>query len=306
MKVGVIGAGNIGATAAQRIAEADLADVVLVDIVPGKARALGLDLSSAASVMRHSRKIIGTEDYRDIAKADIVIMAAGQARAPGQNRADLLLNNAKIVRDTAQRIARYCPGSIIIVITNPVDVMTYLVCQVTGFRKTQIIGMSGVSDCARFNMLVAEELNTASRDVQSVIIGPHSDEMVILPRFSTVSGTPLLQLLPREKIERIMADTRSFGTRIVKLLGAGSAYYGPSAGIYLLADSIINDRKSILCASTYLSGQYGLKDLCIGVPVKIGRQAVEQIIELKLNEKEKDAFLSSTKAIKKLLKKLGV
>ena len=306
MKVVIIGAGDVGTTSAQRIVEADLADVVLMDIVEGKANAKALDLSSASSIIRNSRSVTGTTDYKDIAGADIVVVTAGQTRKPGQNREELLLKNAKIIKEVSKKIARYCLGSIVIVVTNPVDAMTYLAYKATGFSANQIIGMGGISDCARFNMLVAAELNTASHHVQSIIIGPHSDSMVILPRISTILGTPITELLPQDRIEKIIEETRKFGAKIVKLLGKGSAYYGPSAGIFLLVDSIINDRKDILCASSYLSGQYGLRDLCIGVPVKIGRLGIEKTIELKLNKKEKSEFLSSAKTVKKLIKKLGV
>ena len=306
MKVAIIGAGDVGAVAAQRIAEADLADVVLLDIVEGKAEALALDLSSASSIIRHSRSIAGTTDYKDIAGADIVVLSAGQTRKPGQNREDLLRTNAEIVKDIAQKISEHCFDSIIIVVTNPLDAMTYLTFKITGFSKTQIIGMGGVSDCVRFNMLVATELTITSHHVQSMIIGPHSDDMVILSRFSTVRGIPITELLPQDRIERIIDETRNFGARILKLTGKGSAYFGPSAGIFSLVDSIINDRKAILCASAYLDGQYGLQDLCIGVPVKVGRLGIDEIIELNLDKKEKNAFLASANSVKGLIKRLGV
>lgn len=305
MKVAIIGAGNVGATCAQRTIEADLADVVLVDIVEGKAQAVALDLSSAASIVRHSRSITGTTDYKQISGANIVVLTCGETRKPGQSREDLLLKNREIVTDVSQKIVQYCPAAIVIVVTNPVDVMTHLVYRTTGFLANQIIGMSGTSDCARFNMLVAGELNTASQNIQSIIIGPHSDNMMILPRLSTVLGIPITELLPQAKIERIIEETRHFGAKIVRLLGEGSAYYGPSAGIFSLVDSIINDRKSILCACSYLCGQYGLKDLCIGVPVKVGRGGIEEIIELKLTEEERRTFLALARQIKDLNKKVG-
>lgn len=306
MKVAIIGAGNVGASCAQRIAEADLADVVLVDIVPGKAEAVALDLSSACSIMRHWRSISGTTDYQEISGANIVVLTAGQARTPGQNREELLKNNAKIVQDISQKIAEYCPDSIVIVVTNPLDAMTYLTLKTTEFSANKIIGMGGVSDCARFNMLVARELNIAQGDIQSIIIGPHSDSMLILPRLSTVNGRPITELLAQDKIEKIIAETRSFGAKIVKLLGRGSAYYGPSAGVFSLVDSLINDRRNRLCASVYLNGNYGLKDLCIGTAVKIGRGGIEEVVELDLNDQEETEFLSSAKSVKDLIKGLGV
>ncbi|MCQ9207896.1 MAG: malate dehydrogenase [Omnitrophica bacterium] len=306
MKVAIIGAGNVGATSAQRIAEADLADVVLLDVVQGKAEAKALDLSSASSIIRHSRSITGTTDYQGIAEADIVVVTAGSARQPGQNRADLLLDNAKTIKDISKNLVEYCPDSIVIVVTNPLDAMTYLTLKTTGFAADRVIGMGGVSDSARFNMLVAAELNTASQHIQSVIIGAHANNMVILPRLSTVLGSSISELLPQDRIEKLIEETRNFGARIVKLLGKGSAYYGPSAGIFSLVDSIVKDSKSILCASVYLGGPYGLRDLCIGVPVKVGRLGIEEIIELKLEEKEKNDFLDSAESVKKLIKELGV
>jgi malate dehydrogenase len=305
MKVAIIGAGNVGATLALRIAEADLADVTLVDIVEAKAEALALDLSSAASIVGHSRSITGTTDYKEISGADVVVATCGEIRKPGQSREELLLKNSAIITDVSAKIARYCPGAIVIVVTNPVDVMTYLVYKTGKFSATRIIGMGGTSDCARFNMLVAAELNTASKNIQSIIIGPHSDNMLILPRLSTVLGIPITELLPQPKVKDIIDQTRHFGAKIVRLLGKGSAYYGPSAGAFLLVDSIINDRKNILCASIYLSGQYGLKDLCIGVPIKVGRIGIEEIIELKLTEEEKKTFLELARQLKNLNKKAG-
>lgn len=305
MRVAIIGAGSVGATSAQRIAEAGLADVVLVDTVPGKAEAAALDLTSASSIIGHSRSVTGTTDYKKIRGAGMVILTAGQTRGPGQSRAELLQSNAKIVKDVSRKVAQYCVGSIVIVVTNPLDAMTYLTFKTTGFAENQIVGMGGASDCARFNMLVAAELNIASHHIQSVIIGPHSDKMVILPRLSTISGASVSELLPQNRIEKLIEETRSFGAKIVKLLDKGSACYGPSAGIFSMVDAIINDRKSILCASVYLSGQYGLRDLCIGVPVKIGRMGIEKIIELKLNKQEKGQFLSSAKTVGNLIKNLG-
>lgn len=305
MKVAIIGAGAVGATSAQRIAEADLADLLLVDIVPGKAEACALDLSSASSITQHSRSIRGTTDFKKIAGADIVVITSGQTRKPQQSREDLIKNNAKIVKDVSGKIAQHCPGAIVIVVTNPLDAMTYLTYKATGFSANRVIGMGGVSDCARFNMLLGAELNTASQNIQSIIIGPHSDRMVILPRFSAVLGIPIVELLPKDRIKKIMEETRHFGAKIVALLGKGSAYFGPSAGVFLLVDSIINDRKNILCASTYLSGKYGLKDLCIGVPVKVGKKGIEEVIQLKLNKKEKSGFMSSALALSNQIKKLG-
>jgi len=306
VKVAIIGAGDVGRCVACRIAEADLADVVLVDIAEGKAQGCALDLSSASFLTRHARRITGTTDYKDITGADIVVLTAGNVRKPGQSREELLLNNARIVKDISQKLTQYCRGSIVIVVTNPLDAMTYLVCKTTKFSANQIIGMGGVSDCARFNMLAGAQLNTASFNIQSIIIGAHADSMLILPRLTTVQGTPITDLLPQTEIERIIEETRNFGARIVRLLGEGSACFGPSAGIFLLVDSIINDRKSILCASAYLSGQYGLEDLCIGIPLKLGSSGIEEIVELKLTEKEKDALFASATTVKNLIKKLGV
>jgi malate dehydrogenase len=306
MKVAIIGSGDVGATCAQRIAEAGLADVVLVDILEGKAEGKALDLSSAASIIGHSRCISGSADFKNIAGADIVISTCGQTRSPGQSREDLLSNNAKIIKEVSLKIAQYCPDAIVVVVTNPVDVMSYLTFKITGFSANRIIGMGGTSDCARFNMLVGAELNTDSRNIQSVIVGAHADNMVILPRLSTAKGKPITDLLPQDKIATIVDETRNFGARIVGLLGQGSAYFGPSAGTFLVVDSIINNRKNRLCASAYLCGQYGLQDLFVGVPLKIGKDGAEQIVELDLTEEEKKDFLASAKSIKESIKKLGV
>jgi malate dehydrogenase len=306
MKVAIIGAGDVGATCALRIAEADLADVVLLDIVEAKAKAVALDLNSASSIVRHSCSIIGTNDYQNIAGADIIVIAAGQTRKPNQRRQDLLHTNAQIIKKIAKKITHYCSGSIVIVVTNPVDVLTYLVYKITGFGANQVIGMGGVSDCARFNMLVAEALHTSSHFIQSVIIGPHSDKMVVLPRMSTMQGIPISELLPAKRIKKIVEDTQNFGAKIVQLLGSGSAYYGPSAGIFSLVDAIINDRKSVVCACVYLAGQYGLQDVCIGVPINLGKFGVEQIIELHLTKKENSLLRIAAKEIKDSIKHLGV
>lgn len=304
MKVAIIGAGDVGKTTAQRIAEADLADVILVDIVRGKAEAIALDLNSATSIIRHSRSIIGTTDYKQISGADIIVLTAGRTRRPGEDREQLLQNNANIVKNISQKIVKYCRDPIVLVVTNPLDVMTYLVKKITAYSANKIIGMGGVSDCARFNMLLAAELNAEIKNVKSVIIGAHADSMVILPRLSTVAGVAITKLLAEDKIERLINETRNFGAKIVRLMGQGSAYYGPSAGIFALVDSIINDRKGLFCASTYLTGQYGVTDLCIGSLVKIGRLGVEEIIETKLDKKEKMAFLASAAAVKELIKKV--
>ncbi|NQS99877.1 MAG: malate dehydrogenase, partial [Candidatus Omnitrophica bacterium] len=283
MKVVIIGCGDVGASSAARIAEANLADVVMLDIVPGKAEARALDLRSAASITKQTRQIEGTDNYEQIAGADIVVVASGQARTPGQSREDLLQNNGNIIKDVSAKLSRYCPGAVVIVVTNPLDVMTYLALKTTGFPANRIIGMGGVSDCARFNMLIAAELKTAASNIQSMIVGAHGDSMVILPRFSTANGKALTEVLPENKIEEIAAQTRHFGARIVKLLGKGSAYFGPSAGVFSLVDSIVNDRNILLSASVFLSGQYGLQDVCIGVPVKVGRTGITKIVQLELN-----------------------
>lgn len=307
MKIAVIGAGDVGAAVAQRVAEAGLADVVLLDIIAGKAEARALDLSSAAAIIRHPFSITGTTEYKDIAGSDIVVITAGMVRKPGQSREDLLLSNTGIIKSVAQKIAEYCPGSIIIVVTNPLDAMTYLVYKTTGFFFNRVIGMGGVSDCARLSMLAAIELNTTPSDIHSLIIGAHSDSMVVLPRFTTVKGIPIKDLLPAEKIKQIVKDTCNFGAKIVHLLGAkGSASFGPSAGVYALIEAIAHNRRSILCVSCYLNGQYGLTNVCAGIPAKIGRKGVEEIIELNLEPSEKTQLLSSTEEIKKLIQKIGV
>lgn len=307
MKIAIIGAGDVGAQTAQRVAEAGLADVALLDIAAGKAEARALDLSSASAIVRHTLSITGTTEYQDIAGADIVVITAGMTRKPGQSRGDLLLSNAAVVKNVSQKIAEYCPDAIIIVVTNPLDAMTYLVYKTTGFPANRIIGMGGVSDCARFSMLAGRKLNTAPCDIHSIIIGAHSDSMAVLPRFITAKGIPITDLFSEERIEEIIKDTRNFGARIVQLLGAaGSASFGPAAGVYALVEAIVHNRRSILCVSCYLDGQYGLSKICAGVPAKIGRNGVEEIIELNLEQSETAQLLSSAEEIKRLIEKLGV
>ncbi|MFH1045942.1 MAG: malate dehydrogenase [Candidatus Omnitrophota bacterium] len=304
MRIAVIGAGNVGAATAMRIAEADLADVVLIDIVEGKAAGIALDISSASAIVRHSRSLIGSSDYADLEGAEIVVMTAGFARKPGESRDDLLLKNAAVVKEVAAQIARYCPEAIVIVVTNPLDAMAYLLYKTTNFACAQIIGMGGTSDCARLNMLIADELNTNVQNIQSMIIGAHGDSMVVLPRLCTVQGIPISDLLSEEKVSDIIEQTRHFGAHVVELLGQGSAYYGPSAGVLQLVDAIVHDRKSVLCASTFIDGQYGLNNIFIGIPVKIGRSGIEEIIELELNEEEKTDFIYSVNKVRETIEKL--
>lgn len=306
MKVSIIGAGNVGAMTAMRIAEADLADVVLLDIREGLSQGKVLDLATAVPIIGHHRKIVGTSDYREVVGSVVVVITAGISRKPGMEREDLLEKNAGIVKDVVSKVSASCPDSIILMVTNPLDAMTYLAYERSGFKSNRVLGMAGALDSARFSALIAEELNVSASSIQAIVLGAHDNTMVPLPRHSTVSGTPLTQLLSKDKIEKLISKTREAGAKIVSLLGTGSAYYGPSASAYLMIESIIADKKKVIPTSAYLSGQYGLDDICIGVPARLGREGIEEIVELELNEMEKEALYTSARAVRDSIKKLSI
>jgi malate dehydrogenase len=286
MKITVIGAGNVGATCAQRIAEGDLADVVLVDIVEGLPQGKALDMVESAPVMGHSRSIIGTNGYDETEGSDIVVMTAGLARKPGMSRDDLLKKNAEIVQGAISEAHSKSPDAIFVMVTNPLDVMCEVAYRVVGGDSSRVFGMAGVLDSARFRSFIAMELDVAMEDVQAMVLGGHGDTMVPLPRFSTVSGISIIHLLPEDRIEALVDRTRKGGAEIVGLLKTGSAYYAPAASTYQMVESIVNDKKRILPAAARLSGQYGLTDQYLGVPVKLGASGVEDILELPLSDDE--------------------
>jgi len=298
MKVSIIGAGAVGATLAQRVLESGLADTVLLDILKNIAAGKALDLLDAGPIVGHERSIIGTGDYSRIASSDIVVITAGLPRKPGMTREELIAKNAGIVRDVSKNIKQYAPSAIVIVVTNPLDAMTYLTLKETGFSREKVFGMAGLLDGSRFIALIADELKVPRAKVETMILGSHGDTMVPLLSRTRVSGKPVEKLLSKERLDAIIKRTRDRGAEIVGLLGTGSAYYSPSAGAFKMIEAIAKGTGETLVVSSYLDGEYGLKGICIGVPCKLGRNGIEKIIELKLTEEEKEAFYKSAQAIK--------
>ncbi|MCD6460605.1 malate dehydrogenase [bacterium] len=303
-KIAVIGSGFVGATLAQRIAEKNLGDVVLLDIVDGIAQGKALDMYESAALEKFSSKVTGTTSYDDIQDADIVAVTAGLARKPGMTREDLLLKNAQIIGGVCKEIADKAPNCIIIMVTNPLDIMAQLALAVTKFSPKKIIGMAGALDSARMCAFIAMELDVSPVDINAMVLGGHGDSMVPLPRYTTVSGIPITELMDTETIEKINNRTRKGGAEIVKLLQSGSAYYAPSAGAAQMIESILTDSKRIIPCSVMLNGQFGLKDVFIGVPVKLGRNGVCDIIDLTLRDNEKSALDQSANVVKENFKKI--
>ncbi len=305
-KITIIGAGAVGATTAQRLAERDYADLVLVDVVEGIAAGKALDIEEAGPVVGYHTRLIGThDDYAPTANSDIVIITSGVPRKPGMTREDLVLTNQKIVQSVVERAVQYSPDCILLVVTNPLDAMAYLAYKVSGFPKQRVVGMAGILDTARFRSFVARELGVSPRDVQAYVLGGHGEAMVPLPRYCTVGGIPLPQLLPPDTIARLVERTRKGGEEIVQLLKTGSAYYAPSAAIAEMVDAIVLDQKRIVPCSTYLEGEYGLRDVFIGVPVKLGAGGVEEVIEIPLTEDERAALHRSAEGVRQLLRVMG-
>ncbi|HQK93183.1 MAG TPA: malate dehydrogenase [Armatimonadota bacterium] len=293
VKISVVGAGNVGATTAQRIAEADLADVVLVDIIDGVPQGKALDLVQSAPVMGHSRAVLGTSNYEDTAGSDLVVITAGLPRKPGMTRDDLLRANADIVSGVVENVMRHSPDPILLVVSNPLDVMTELAFQRSELPAHRVLGMAGVLDSARFRAFIAMELHVAMEDVHAMVLGGHGDDMVPLPRFSTVAGIPITELIDEGTIERLVDRTRRGGGEIVSLLKTGSAFYAPSAAVYQMVEAIVRDKNRVLPAAARCEGQYGLDDQYVGVPVKLGRRGVVEIIELALTDAELAALHAS-------------
>ncbi|MDF1545770.1 MAG: malate dehydrogenase [bacterium] len=297
-KIAVIGAGNVGASCALYLAEANFADIVLVDIVEGTPQGKGLDLTQAGPVRGYNSMVFGTNKFSDIKGADIVIMTAGLPRKPGMTREDLLTKNADIVGSVAKNIKKYAPKSFVIVVSNPLDLMTLHMQKITGFPKNRVIGQAGVLDSIRFRAFIAMELGVAMTDVQAIVLGGHGDTMVPLIKYTTVAGIPISELIPADKIEAMAQRTRMGGGEIVKLLKTGSAFYAPAAASVDMCKAIFNDEKKVLCASAYLTGQYGIKDIYIGVPVILGANGIEKILELKLGKKDLTDLQKSAKTYK--------
>lgn len=297
-KVTVVGAGFVGATTAQYVAEKDIADVVLIDILEGIPQGKSLDLMEAAPIHGHDRKIHGTNDYKDTKGSDVVVITAGVARKPGMSRDDLLKINAKIVRDVSENLLKHSPDAIFICVTNPLDVMTYLTWKTTKLPTSRVVGMAGVLDSARFQSFIGMELNCSVTDVRAMVLGGHGDLMVPLPRYSTVNGVPITELMSAERVEALSQRTRDGGAEIVKLLGTGSAYYAPGASATVMVEAILKDSNRLLPCCVFADGQHGLKDVYVGLPATLGREGVKKILELKLTDAEVAALKKSAESIK--------
>ena len=306
-KATVVGAGHVGATAAQRLAEKELCDVVLIDIIEGVPQGKALDLTEAAPIEKHDAHLTGANAYDASANSDIVIITAGIPRKPGMSRDDLISTNAGIVKTVTQQIAALSPDSILIIVSNPLDAMCHVTHEASGFPKERVIGMAGVLDSARFRAFISMELNVSVENTHAFVLGGHGDTMVPLPRYSTVAGIPITELLPEDRIDALVDRTRNGGAEIVSLLKTGSAYYAPASAAVEMAESILKDKKKILPCAVYLEGEYGINDLFIGVPVKLGAAGAEEIIEITLTADEKAALQNSAAAVQELkdiLKKL--
>ena len=303
-KVAVIGAGNVGATCAFVLAERKVGDVVLLDIYEGFAKGKALDMSQGGQVLNYDGRVTGTKDYADIADSDVVVVTSGFPRQPGMTREDLIGKNADIVSQVGEGIRQHAPNSIVVMVTNPLDLMTYHMQKVTGFEHTRVVGQAGILDSARMTHFIAQAVGCSNEDVQAMVLGGHGDTMVPLPRYTTVNGIPVSQLLSDEEVEAICQRTASGGGEIVKLLEKGSAFYAPGSAAAIMAEAILEDRKRVLPCSTYLSGEYGMDDIYIGVPVVLGRNGVERIIELELADKELDSLQSSGSFYKEQLSEI--
>ena len=305
-KISIIGAGFVGATAAHWAAEKELGNVVLVDILEGIPQGKALDLLQASPVEGFDSRVVGANSYEETKDSDVVIVTSGVPRKPGMSREDLLEINKKIIETVVGQVVEKSPKSILIMVTNPLDTMTYLAFKKSGFPKQRVMGMAGILDTARFKTFIAMELDVSVEDIQALLLGGHGDEMVPLPRYTTVSGIPLSQLLPKETIDGLVERTRKGGGEIVNLLKTGSAFYAPSAAAIQMTEAILKDKKRILPCCAYLEGEYGLKDMCFGVPVKLGAAGVEAIIELQLTEEEKKLVAKSAENVKKSIAELKI
>ena len=305
-KISVIGAGFVGSTLAQRLAERDYADVVMFDIVPNMPQGKALDMLEAGPVLGYDSLVIGTNDYADTANSDVVVITSGFPRKPGMSRDDLLKKNQEIVTQVVEQVVKNSPNAILIMVTHPLDAMAPVALKVSGFPRARVIGMAGVLDTARFRTFIAQELNVSVRDVQAYVLGGHGDTMVPLSRMCTVGGVPISQMLPADRIEQIVQRTRDGGAEIVKLLGTGSAYFAPSASVLQMVDSILLDKKMIMPCAIYLTGEDGIHNLLVGVPAKLGAKGLEQVIEIELTQDEKALLQKSADAVEELVKVMGI
>ena len=296
----------VGATLGQRIAERDYADVVLVDVIPNMPMGKALDLLEAGPILGYDSLVIGSNGYAETTGSDIVVITSGLPRKPGMSRDDLLRKNQEIVTGVVQQIVEHSPDCIIIIVTNPLDAMAQLAYKVSGFPRERVMGMAGVLDTARFRTFIAQELGVSVRDVAAYVLGGHGDTMVPLVRFSSVAGVPVSKLIPAERLAQIVQRTRNGGAEIVNLLGSGSAFYAPSAAVAQMIDSIVLDKKMILPCAVYLQGEYGIKDLFVGVPAKLGATGVEEVIQIELIDEERAALQKSVDAVKELVEVMGI
>jgi len=305
-KVTIVGSGNVGATAAHWIASKELADVVLIDIVEGIPQGKGLDLLEAMPIEKRDSHVIGTQDYADTANSDIVVITAGVPRKPGMSRDDLLNINHKIMKDVVEKAVKNSPNAILIIVSNPLDAMAQAAYKMSGLPRERVIGMAGVLDSARFRTFIAEELKVSVENVTAFVLGGHGDTMVPLPRYSTVAGIPITELMDAATVERLVQRTRDGGAEIVEYLKTGSAYYAPSAAVTEMVEAILKDKKKILPCAAYLQGEYGLSGLYVGVPCKLGERGIEQIIQIKLTAEENAALQKSAGSVKELVAVIGV
>jgi malate dehydrogenase len=305
-KISVIGAGFVGSTLVQRLAERDYADVVMFDIVPNMPQGKALDMLEAGPVLGYDSLITGTNDYLDTANSDIVVITSGFPRKPGMSRDDLVKKNQEIIGQVTEQVVKHSPNCLIIMVTNPLDAMAQFALRVSGFPRERVIGMAGVLDTARFRTFIAQELDVSVRDVQAFVLGGHGDSMVPLSRMCTVAGVPISELIAAERIGQIVQRTRDGGAEIVKLLGTGSAYFAPSASVLQMVDAILLDKKMILPCTVYLQGEYGIHDLFMGVPAKLGSKGLEQVIEVELTELESALLHKSADAVQELIKVMGL
>ena len=305
-KVTVIGSGNVGATAARSIADKELADVVVLDILEGVPQGKALDMLEACPVEGSDARVLGTNDYADTKGSDIVVITAGLARKPGMSRDDLLNKNHQIIKSVTEQVVKYSPDCIIIPVTNPLDAMCQVVYRVSGFPRERVVGMAGVLDSARMRTFIAQELNVSVENTHAFVLGGHGDTMVPLPRYSTVAGIPITELMDAATVDAIVARTAAGGAEIVKLLGTGSAYYAPGSSVVEMVEAILKDKKKILPCAAFLQGEYGISDLYVGVPVKLGAAGLEEIIEITLTESEQAALKKSADAVRELVGVINV
>ncbi len=306
VKIGIVGAGNVGATAALYAAQKELGDIALIDVVDGIPQGKGLDMMEAGPVLGYDSAIEGSNDFAALENAALVVVTAGLARKPGMDRLDLLKKNADIITSVTENIVKYAPDAQILMVSNPLDVMTYVALKVSGYGRRRVYGQAGVLDCARYRSFVAMELGVSMEDTQAIILGGHGDTMVPIPRYTTVSGIPITELLPQDVIDRIVQRTRDGGAEIVNYLKTGSAYYAPAASVVQMVESVLKGKNRVLPASVMLEGEYGLRDVCVGVPVKLGTGGIEKVIELELSDEERAELHASASVYQESLDELGI